>query len=91
MLHSQSDICTGISVWVSDIVRCSQMWISNAKEAGVFVVFATIDPALGYKGITAFVIDKVRLSSLTISVPLVLNTFNLNVDQHAVFKSEFCI
>jgi alkylation response protein AidB-like acyl-CoA dehydrogenase len=40
----------------------SQMWISNAKEAGVFVVFATIDPALGYKGITAFVIDKVRIS-----------------------------
>lgn len=49
-----------ISVWFAWHLRCSQMWISNAKEAGVFVVFATIDPALGYKGITAFVIDKVR-------------------------------
>jgi alkylation response protein AidB-like acyl-CoA dehydrogenase len=42
------------------------MWISNAKEAGVFVVFATIDPALGYKGITAFVIDKVQLSAFAL-------------------------
>jgi alkylation response protein AidB-like acyl-CoA dehydrogenase len=35
-----------------------KLWISNAKEAGIFIVFATVDPAAGYKGITAFVIDK---------------------------------
>ena len=35
-----------------------KLWISNAKEAGLFVVFATIDPAAGYKGITAFLVEK---------------------------------
>jgi butyryl-CoA dehydrogenase/short/branched chain acyl-CoA dehydrogenase len=35
-----------------------KLWITNSKEAGVFIVFATIDPAAGYKGITAFVLEK---------------------------------
>ncbi len=35
-----------------------KLWISNAREAGLFVVFATLDPAAGYKGITAFLIEK---------------------------------
>jgi butyryl-CoA dehydrogenase/short/branched chain acyl-CoA dehydrogenase len=35
-----------------------KLWISNAREAGLFVVFATIDPAAGYKGITAFLVEK---------------------------------
>lgn len=35
-----------------------KLWISNAKEAGLFVVFATVDPGAGYKGITAFLIEK---------------------------------
>jgi alkylation response protein AidB-like acyl-CoA dehydrogenase len=35
-----------------------KLWISNAKEAGVFLVFATIDPAAGYRGITAFFVEK---------------------------------
>jgi alkylation response protein AidB-like acyl-CoA dehydrogenase len=34
-----------------------KLWITNAKEAGVFVLFATVDPAAGYKGITAFLIE----------------------------------
>jgi len=34
-----------------------KLWISNAREAGLFVVFATIDPRAGYKGITAFVVE----------------------------------
>ena len=29
-----------------------KMWISSAREAGLFIVFATLDPAAGYKGIT---------------------------------------
>lgn len=37
-----------------------KLWISNAKEAGLFIVFATLDPAAGYRGITAFVIEKDR-------------------------------
>jgi alkylation response protein AidB-like acyl-CoA dehydrogenase len=35
-----------------------KLWISNALEAGVFIVFATVDPAAGYHGITAFVVDR---------------------------------
>jgi alkylation response protein AidB-like acyl-CoA dehydrogenase len=34
-----------------------KLWISNAREAGLFIVFATIDPAAGYKGITAFLVE----------------------------------
>jgi butyryl-CoA dehydrogenase/short/branched chain acyl-CoA dehydrogenase len=34
-----------------------KLWISNAREAGLFIVFATLDPAAGYRGITAFVIE----------------------------------
>jgi len=35
-----------------------KLWITNAKEAGLFVLFATIDPGAGYKGITAFLVEK---------------------------------
>jgi butyryl-CoA dehydrogenase/short/branched chain acyl-CoA dehydrogenase len=35
-----------------------KLWISSAREAGLFIVFATIDPAAGYRGITAFVVEK---------------------------------
>jgi alkylation response protein AidB-like acyl-CoA dehydrogenase len=34
-----------------------KLWISNAREAGLFIVFTTIDPAAGYRGITAFLIE----------------------------------
>lgn len=33
-------------------------WISNAEYAGVFLVFANVDPSKGYKGITCFVVDE---------------------------------
>ena len=35
-----------------------KLWISSAREAGLFIVFATLDPAAGYKGITAFLVEK---------------------------------
>jgi alkylation response protein AidB-like acyl-CoA dehydrogenase len=35
-----------------------KLWITNANEAGIFIVFATLDPAAGYRGITAFVVEK---------------------------------
>ncbi len=43
-----------------DIWRLSgrKMWISNAAESGIFVVFANADPSAGYKGITAFLVDR---------------------------------
>ena len=40
------------------IISGRKLWISNALEAGVFIVFATVDPAAGYRGITAFVVDR---------------------------------
>jgi len=41
--------------WVLD---GRKLWITNAGEAGVFLVFATVDPALGYKGVTAFLVER---------------------------------
>ena len=35
-----------------------KLWITNAKEAGLFIVFATVDRDAGYKGITAFVVER---------------------------------
>jgi alkylation response protein AidB-like acyl-CoA dehydrogenase len=35
-----------------------KMWITNGNEAGIFIVFANLDPSKGYKGITAFVVEK---------------------------------
>lgn len=35
-----------------------KIFITNAKEASVFVVFANVNPEIGYKGITAFVVEK---------------------------------
>lgn len=35
-----------------------KLWITNGNEAEIFIVFATIDPDAGYKGITAFIVEK---------------------------------
>ena len=35
-----------------------KLWITNAAEAGLFLVFATVDPSKGYKGITAFMVER---------------------------------
>jgi len=35
-----------------------KMWITNAAESEIFIVFANIAPERGYKGITAFVVEK---------------------------------
>jgi alkylation response protein AidB-like acyl-CoA dehydrogenase len=35
-----------------------KLWITNAYEADVFIVFATVNPESGYRGITAFVIER---------------------------------
>jgi butyryl-CoA dehydrogenase/short/branched chain acyl-CoA dehydrogenase len=40
------------------VLNGRKLWITNAREAGLFVLFATLDPAAGYKGITAFLIEK---------------------------------
>ncbi|HEX7087699.1 MAG TPA: acyl-CoA dehydrogenase [Vicinamibacterales bacterium] len=35
-----------------------KLWITNANEAGLFIVFATVNPEAGYKGITAFLVER---------------------------------
>lgn len=35
-----------------------KLWITNGADAGIFVVFANTDLAKGYKGITAFIVEK---------------------------------
>ena len=35
-----------------------KLWITNGAEAGIFIVFATTDPSKGYKGITAFIVER---------------------------------
>ena len=40
------------------ILNGQKLWITNAREAGLFIIFATLDPAAGYKGITAFLVEK---------------------------------
>jgi alkylation response protein AidB-like acyl-CoA dehydrogenase len=35
-----------------------KLWITNANEAELFIVFATVDPSAGYKGITAFIVER---------------------------------
>jgi len=40
------------------VLNGQKLWITNATEAGLFLVFATIDPSAGYKGITGFLIER---------------------------------
>lgn len=68
--HSGSDaFALGTTATVSEdqsyyIINGTKSWISNAQEAGIFIVFANINPTkLGYKGITAFLVDATNVSS----------------------------
>ncbi|HEX3660277.1 MAG TPA: acyl-CoA dehydrogenase [Acidobacteriaceae bacterium] len=40
------------------VLNGRKLWISNAMEADLFLVFATLDPQAGYRGITAFVVER---------------------------------
>lgn len=40
------------------ILNGHKLWITSANEAGLFLTFANIDPGLGYKGITAFLVER---------------------------------
>jgi butyryl-CoA dehydrogenase/short/branched chain acyl-CoA dehydrogenase len=40
------------------ILNGRKLWISNAAEAGLFVLFANANPAAGYRGITGFLIER---------------------------------
>lgn len=40
------------------ILEGTKLWITSGDEADIFIVFATVDPDAGYKGITAFVVER---------------------------------
>ncbi|KAJ3301752.1 hypothetical protein HDV03_000458, partial [Kappamyces sp. JEL0829] len=40
------------------VLNGQKMWITNSWEAQTFLVFATVDPSLGYKGITCFIVER---------------------------------
>ena len=40
------------------VITGRKLWITNGNEADVFLVFATINPEAGYRGITAFVVER---------------------------------
>ncbi|KAL8415184.1 hypothetical protein RB594_006135 [Gaeumannomyces avenae] len=39
-------------------INGSKMWITNSVEADFFIVFANMDPSQGYRGISAFIVEK---------------------------------
>lgn len=40
------------------IINGTKHWITNAEHADLFIVFANADPSKGYKGITAFMVER---------------------------------
>jgi alkylation response protein AidB-like acyl-CoA dehydrogenase len=40
------------------ILTGTKLWITNGAEAGIYIVFANVDPSKGYKGITAFIVER---------------------------------
>ncbi|MBP1635494.1 MAG: acdA 4 [Acidobacteria bacterium] len=40
------------------VLNGRKLWISNGHEADLFIVFATVDPSAGYRGITAFLVER---------------------------------
>lgn len=42
----------------SYVLSGRKLWITNANEADVFLVFATVNPEAGYRGITAFLVER---------------------------------
>jgi butyryl-CoA dehydrogenase/short/branched chain acyl-CoA dehydrogenase len=40
------------------VLNGRKLWITNAREAGLFIVFANVNPEAGYRGITAFLVES---------------------------------
>jgi alkylation response protein AidB-like acyl-CoA dehydrogenase len=50
--------CRGAQDGDDWVINGQKLWITNGNEAGVFIVFANVNPEAGYKGITAFLVEK---------------------------------
>ncbi len=40
------------------LLNGTKLWITNGGEAGIFIVFANVNPVAGYRGITAFIVER---------------------------------
>jgi alkylation response protein AidB-like acyl-CoA dehydrogenase len=40
------------------VVTGRKLWITNGNEADIFIVFANVNPEAGYRGITAFIVER---------------------------------
>jgi butyryl-CoA dehydrogenase/short/branched chain acyl-CoA dehydrogenase len=50
--------CRAVEQGGDFVLTGRKLWITNAGEAELFIVFANADPTKGYKGITAFLVEK---------------------------------
>jgi butyryl-CoA dehydrogenase/short/branched chain acyl-CoA dehydrogenase len=50
--------CRRVDAGEHYLLNGRKLWITNAAEAGLFIVFANINPEAGYKGITAFLVER---------------------------------
>jgi len=50
--------CRAVKDSAHYVLDVHKLWITNAGEAEIFLVFANVDPQAGYKGITAFLVEK---------------------------------
>jgi len=40
------------------VLNGRKLWITNGNEAGIFIVFANVNPSAGYRGISAFIVER---------------------------------
>jgi butyryl-CoA dehydrogenase/short/branched chain acyl-CoA dehydrogenase len=40
------------------VLNGRKLWITSGRESGIYIIFATVDPGKGYKGITAFIVER---------------------------------
>ena len=50
--------CRGVEDGDDFVLTGRKLWISNAAEAELFLVMANVDPDMGYRGITAFLVER---------------------------------
>ena len=50
--------CRAVANETGFVLNGAKLWITNAQQAELFLVFATVNPEAGYKGITAFIIER---------------------------------
>jgi len=50
--------CRGVQDGDDWLLNGQKLWITSGREAGIFIVFANVNPEAGYKGITAFIVER---------------------------------